>query len=116
MILLQLGADRKLHPITFDGRKLTRAKLNYPVYEKELLAIKEALRLWDRYIENVTQTTIVTDHASLQYLQTTVTYSKRLARCVDEFQEYDLKIQYRKGSDAVVPDALSRRPDLIAQM
>ena len=36
-----------------------------------------------------------------------------MARWVDEFQEYDLKIQYRKGSDAVVPDALSRRPDFV---
>jgi transposase InsO family protein len=113
MVLLQIGPDGKLHPVAYDGRKLTGAELNYPVHEKELLAIKEALRLWDRYIENGTQTTVVTDHASLQYLQTTVTYSKRLARWVDEFQEYDLKIQYRKGSEAVVPDALSRRPDFI---
>jgi hypothetical protein len=113
LVLLQLGADGKLHPIAYDGRKLTGAELNYPVQEKELLAIKEALRLWDRYIENGTQTTIVTDHASLQYLTSTKTYSKRLARWVAEFQEYDLRIQYRKGSDAVVPDALSRRPDLV---
>jgi hypothetical protein len=102
-----------LQPIAFDGRKLQGAELNYPVHEKELLAIKEALRLWDRYIENGTRTAIVTDHASLQYLQTTTTYSKRLARWVDEFQEYDLDIQYRKGSEAVVPDAISRRPDFI---
>jgi hypothetical protein len=45
MILLQLGADGRLHPVAFDGRKLTGAELNYPVHEKELLAIKEALRL-----------------------------------------------------------------------
>ena len=113
MVLLQKGPDDKLHPVAFDGRKMTGAELNYPVHEKELLAIKEALRLWDRYIENGTQTTVITDHASLQYLQTTVTYSKRLARWVHEFQEYDLAIQYRKGSDAVVPDALSRRPDFV---
>jgi hypothetical protein len=113
MVLLQMGADGKLHPIAYDGRKLSGAELNYPVQEKELLAIKEALRLWDRYIENGTQTTIVTDHASLQYLTSTKTYSKRLARWVAEFQEYDLRIQYRKGSDAVVPDALSRRPDFV---
>ena len=65
LVLLQLGADGKLHPVAYDGRKLTGAELNYPVQEKELLAIKEALRLWDRYIENGTQTTVVTDHASL---------------------------------------------------
>lgn len=32
-----------MHLVTFDRRKLKAAKLNYPVYEKELLAIKEAL-------------------------------------------------------------------------
>ena len=45
MVLLQVGPDGKLHPVAFDGRKLTGAELNYPVHEKELLAIKEALRL-----------------------------------------------------------------------
>ena len=87
-----------MHLIVYNGRKLSGAELNYPVQEKELLAIKEALRLWDRYIENGTQTTIVTDHASLQYLTSTKTYSKRLARWVAEFQEYDLRIQYRNDA------------------
>ena len=45
MVLLQLGPDGQLHPVAFDGRKLTGAELNYPIHEKELLAIKEALRL-----------------------------------------------------------------------
>jgi hypothetical protein len=45
MVLLQIGPDGKLYPVAFDGRKLTGAELNYPVHEKELLAIKEALRL-----------------------------------------------------------------------
>ena len=101
--------------MTFDGRKLSGAELNYPVYEKELLAIKEALCLWDRYLENGTKTTVITDYASLQYLQTTTTYSKRLARWVAEFQEYDLKIQYRRGDEAIIPDAISRQPDFIGE-
>ena len=101
--------------MTFDSRKLSGAELNYPVQEKELLAIKEALCLWDRYLENGTKTTVITDHSSLQYLQTTITYSKRLARWVAEFQEYDLKIQYRKGEEAIIPDAISRRPDFISE-
>lgn len=39
--------------------------------------------------------------------------SARLARWIDEFQEYKLDIQYRPGSKAMVPDALSRRPDYL---
>jgi hypothetical protein len=29
---------------------------------------------------------------------------------IDEFSEYPLDIRYRKGSEAVIPDAISRRP------
>jgi hypothetical protein len=35
------------------------------------------------------------------------------ARWVDEFQRYKLNIRYRPGSQNVVPDALSRRPDYL---
>ena len=112
--LLQLGAGNgKSYPIAYDGRKLTGAELNYPVHEKELLAIKHALRTWYMYIDNGKPTVILTDHESLKYLKTTKNPSKRLARWISEFSEYDLDIKYRKGSEAIVPDAISRRPDLI---
>jgi len=39
-----------LHPVAFGGRKLKAAELNYPIYEKEGLIIKEALRQWSMYI------------------------------------------------------------------
>jgi len=32
-------------PIAFESRKLSSAKLNYPIHEKELLAIVHAIRL-----------------------------------------------------------------------
>lgn len=112
-VLMQEDENGTLHPVAFDGRKLQGAELNYPTQEKELLAIKHALRLWDRFIDNGHKTTVITDHASLQYMQTTTTYSKRLARWIEEFQEYNLMIKYRKGTEAIVPDAISRRPDFI---
>jgi hypothetical protein len=112
-VLSQLGEDGKPHPVAYDGRKLTGAELNYPVHEKELLAIKEALRTWHNYIENGTKTLVLTDHQGLQYLQSTRQYSKRLARWVEEFQDHSLDVRYRKGEEAVVPDAISRRPDFV---
>ena len=36
--------------------------------------------------------------------------SRRMARWIDEFQQYDLEFVYRKGKEAVVPDAISRHP------
>ncbi|KAG0153432.1 hypothetical protein PDIDSM_5285 [Penicillium digitatum] len=105
---------RKFRPITWT-EQCEWPLVNYPVHEKELLAIKEALRTWDRYLENGTKTTIITDHEGLQYLATTRAYSKRLARWIDEFQAYNLELRYRKGEEAVVPDAISRRPDFIGE-
>src|SRR5438552_11956873 len=114
MTLYQEYVDRKLHPVAFDGRKLHGAELRYPTHEKELLAIKDALTKWHHYIENGMPITVITDHDSLKYMNTVQKPSKRLARWVDEFQQYNLVIKYRPGSQAIVPDAISRRPDFNA--
>lgn len=116
IVLLQAHPQTgRLHPVAYDGRKLSPAEINYPVHEKELLAIKYALQTWRIYIDNGHTTVIYTDHESLKYLATMRNPSKRLARWIEEFGEYNLSIQYRKGSEAVVPDAISRRPDLMGE-
>ena len=114
MTLYQEGDDEKLHPIAFDGRKLHEAELRYPTHEKELMAIKDALLKWHQYVDNGLPITVITDHDSLKYMNTVQKPSKRLARWVDEFQQYNLIIKYRPGSQAIVPDAISRRPDFNA--
>jgi len=55
-------------PVAFESRKLSPAELNYPVHEKELLAIVHALRLWKTYLEGQ-RFTVITDHASLEYIK-----------------------------------------------
>jgi hypothetical protein len=110
--LLQVGTDGKEHPVAYHSRKFSPAERNYPTHERELLAIKDAIRAWDHYIQNGHTTIVRTDHAGLQYMHTTKVLSKRLARWLDEFQAYDLDIRYKPGSQMIVPDALSRRPDL----
>jgi hypothetical protein len=111
MALYQESDDGKLHPVAFEGRKLHGAELRYPTHEKELLAIKDALLKWRSYVDNGLPITVITDHDSLKYMNTMKNPSKRLARWIDEFQQYNLQIRYRPGKQAVVPDALSRRPD-----
>jgi len=114
--LLQYDTDGKLHPVAYSSMKLSPAQFKYPVHEKELLAIKEALRVWACYVDNGHEVTILTDHESLKYMNTIKRLSKRLVRWIDEFQAWKLNIKYRRGSEAIVPDALSRRPDLLNAM
>ena len=112
--LLQQAEDGKLHPVAYESRKLSDAQTRYPVHEKELLAIKQALLGWHRYLDNGHRIIIYTDHESLKYMNTIKRPSARLTRWIDEFQMYDLDIRYRPGVKATVPDALSRRPDYLA--
>jgi hypothetical protein len=79
VLLQQDPKTGRLHPVAFDGRKLQPAEINYPVHEKELLAIKYALQTWRIYIDNGHTTVIYTDHESLKYLATMRNPSKRLA-------------------------------------
>jgi hypothetical protein len=41
--------------------------------------------------------------------------TKRLVRWIKEFGEYNLLIQYRKGSENAVSDVISRRLDFIGE-
>jgi hypothetical protein len=43
-ILSQFGIDGSLHPVAFYSRKLISAKINYQVYDKDLLAIITAFK------------------------------------------------------------------------
>ena len=47
-------------------------ELNYDIYNKELLAIFEAFKIWQHYLEGSTSPIdVVTDHKNLKYFSTT---------------------------------------------
>jgi hypothetical protein len=99
-------------PVAFMSRKMIAAERNYPTHEKELLAIVCALKEWRCYLHGAAHPiSVVTDHRSLQYINSQQTLSSRQARWVEMLQEYDIKILYRPGTENHVADALSRRGD-----
>jgi hypothetical protein len=109
--LYQLSETGKKLPIAFASRKMTPAELNYPVHDKELLAIVYAFKEWRHYFEGSPhRVQVYTDHRGLQYYATTKQLSRRQARWMEFMAEFDYTINYRPGTKAVVPDALSRQP------
>ena len=55
---------------------------------------------------------VMSDHELLKHFPTQPTLNKRQARWQEKLVDTPIKIVYQPGQKAVVPDALSRRPEV----
>jgi transposase InsO family protein len=102
-----------MRPISFYSRKLTPAEINYPVWDKELLAIKDALAQWRHLLVDTALPVIIeTDHRNLTFFRSAQKLNRRQARWQTFFADFNFQLIYIPGADNVVADALSRRADL----
>ncbi len=63
-------SDDKVHPCAFFSHRLSPAKRNYDIGNRELLAVKLALEEWRHWLEGSGVPFIVwTDHKNLEYIQ-----------------------------------------------
>ncbi|GJP55920.1 hypothetical protein CLOM_g14935 [Closterium sp. NIES-68] len=96
-----------LQPIAYLSKKLHEAELNYPIHDKEALAIIIAFKTWRCYLEG-RKTTVYTDHCSLKYLKTQPSLSRRQVQWIDFLKtHFHYDIVY-KPSHQNKADALSR--------
>jgi hypothetical protein len=99
--------ENGLRPIAFLSKKMSAAERRYPVHEQELLAILNALKAWRHYLGG-RRFTVLTDHQSLQYVETSAMATPRQMRWAAWLSEFDFTIRYGRGKDNVAADALSR--------
>ena len=79
-ILSIVNEDNEVHPVAFHSRTFTIAELNYDIHDKELLAIFEAFKIWQYYMEGLAYPIDgVTDHKNLEYFSTTKVLTQRQA-------------------------------------
>lgn len=107
-VLTQM-VDEKECVVAYASRTLTQSERKYTVTEKELLAVVFALEKFRCYVEGQ-HFTVITDHASLRWLNNLKDPVGRLARWAIKLQQFDMEVVHRKGSLNIVPDALSRAP------
>ena len=71
-ILSIVNKENEVHPVAFHSRTFTIAELNYDTHDKELLAIFEAFKIWQHYLEGLAYSIdVVMDHKNLEYFSTT---------------------------------------------
>ena len=87
---------------------------NYEIYDRELLAIIQALEEWRHYIQGSGHTTVIyLDHQNLTYFCSAQKLNQRQARWSLYLLEFDVKLVHQPGLKMIQSDALSQRPDLI---
>lgn len=97
--------------IAYNSRALSDVEKRYSACEKECLAVVHAIRKYRQYIEGQ-HFTVLTDCLALKWLNSMKNPSGRLAKWSLELQQFDYEIKYNKGSLNIVPDALSRIPEV----
>ena len=97
------------HRIAFESRKLKEYERLYSTYDKEMLAIMHALAKFRQYLVG-NKFKVKTDHNSLQFFLEQKELNERQQKWVSKIQAYDIEIEYVKGKNNVVANALSRKP------
>ena len=101
------GPDwRTCRPAGFMSKRLSDAQQNYRTFERETIAIIEALLKWEVKLLGF-GFMIVTDHEALGYLNTQQKLSSREIRWIDYMSQFNAKIIYARGSENCIADCLS---------
>src|SRR5688500_10477112 len=96
---------------SYQSGLLEAAEKNYPVDDKELLAIKYALLKFRVRLLGETPFIVYTDHASLRIAINSSHLSQQMARWLAFFSEFNFRVECKPGKENALADALSRRPD-----
>ena len=107
-VLLQELDDGQYHPVAFASRELKEGEPKYHSLKLEFLALKWAVtEQFHEYLQ-YQPFTICTDNNPLTYILMMPNLDVLGHRWVAALASYNMKLEYLKGSDNKVADALSR--------
>ncbi|POM73935.1 LOW QUALITY PROTEIN: Hypothetical protein PHPALM_9171 [Phytophthora palmivora] len=89
--LMQLDHDGHDRVVYYQSRQLKPAERNYPVHDKERLAMKYALAKFRVYLLGNSPFVVYTNHASLRTAVKSPHISQRMARWLSFFAEYSFR-------------------------
>ena len=101
--------DGKPHAVRYDSRLLKDAEKNYFITEIECLAVIHATNKCEKFLLGIFFT-IISDHASLQWVGTKDGLPHRLHRWALHLMKFDYQVIYKSGQVMRDVDCLSRKP------
>ena len=99
--------DGELLPVACASKKLSRAEKNYPVIEKECLALVWGIQKFEVYLYG-SEFTVQMDHSPLQYIERVKSVSGRITRWALQLQPFKFVVKAIPGRENVGADYLSR--------
>lgn len=101
--------DNLWHPIAFRSASFTETERNYEIYDREMLAITEALKDWRQFLGGLDDPfEIWTDHRNLEFWRTTQHLTRRQARWALLLADFNFVLVHKPGKDNGIADPLSR--------
>ena len=100
-VTLPSGKEKPgLHwPVGFHSQKFTSTECNYPIYNREFLAIMHRLCNSSHLLKETTIPILVyTDHANLCYYQDPRKIGPRVAGYLPEHEQYNMLLEYKPGA------------------
>ena len=96
-------------PIAYASRSMTNTEAHYVQIEKEMLSIVFAVERFEQCVYG-RPVKVETDHKSLEsiFKKSLISAPKRLQRMLLRHQKFDLEVTYKKGTEMVLADTLSR--------
>lgn len=89
---------------------MNSAEYNYPIHDKELLAIVRSLQKWEHLLLSCFHPfDIYTDHQSLQYFATKRKLTSRQASWNEILSPFAFQLHYRPGTQNLIANLLSRK-------
>jgi hypothetical protein len=98
------------HPVAFYSKTMAPAECNYPIHDKELLAIIRAFEEWRaELIGEEDKLGVYSDHKALEYFMSTKQLSARQVRWAEYLSQFFFEVRFRAGKKNERADALTRR-------
>ena len=107
-VLSQKQPDGKFHPVAYASRSLKRSKAKYHSSKLEFLALKWAVvNQFHKYLQ-YRPFQVKTDNNPLTYVMSSPNLDAMGHRWVAALANFNMSLEYQKGTDNKVADCLSR--------